>query len=132
MSVLHVGAYSYSFSSGALSNSICRTTNVSAVSVDVSHAVCTNCSSVSSNGRGDSYGSNTYGGYMAAHIGAYAYSYALGAYLSVTTVDYVSLANTQATLVDQYSIAINNCTIIDSAAESSEQRRFPSFSCQPF
>jgi hypothetical protein len=119
MSVLHVGAYSYSFSSGALSNSICRATNVSFVSAHVSHAVCNNCSSVSSNGRGDSYGANTYGGDMAAHIGAYAYSYALGAYLSVS-VDFVSLANTQATLVNQFSIAINHSTIIDSAAVSSE------------
>ncbi len=45
---------------------------------------------------------------MAAHIGAYAYSYALGAYLSVSTVDYISLANTQATLVNQFSIAIDD------------------------
>jgi len=45
---------------------------------------------------------------MAAHIGAYAYSYALGAYLSVSTVDYIFLANTQATLVNQFSIAIDD------------------------
>ena len=67
---------------------------------------------------------------MAAHIGAYAYSYALGAYLSVSTVDYISLANTQATLVNQFSIAIDDCTIADSAVVSSEYCCIPSVSSQ--
>jgi hypothetical protein len=120
MSVLHAGAYSFSFSSGVFSSSICRTTNVSLVSIHVTGSTCNNCSSSSTNIRGDSYGANTYGGYIAAHIGAYAYSYALGAFLASSTVDYVSLANTQATLVNQFSIAITNSTITDSTALSRE------------
>ena len=121
MSVFHVGAYAFSFSSGALSSSICRTTNVSLVSVYVSRFACINCSSLSTNSRSDSYGANTYGGSMAAHIGAYAYAYALGAYLSDPTVDDLSLANTQATLVDQFSIAMKDSTMSDSASISSEK-----------
>jgi hypothetical protein len=126
MSVLHVGAYAFSFSSGALSSSLCRTTNVTLVSVDVSRSTCVNCSSLSTNSRSDSYGANAYGGFMAAHIGANAYSYALGAFLAGLTVDYLSVANTQCTLVDQFSILMKDSTIADSAAMSSEQSRAPS------
>jgi hypothetical protein len=74
MSVIYIGAYSFSVSNDASSSSKCEATNVSGVSVQVSNSGCSNCSAVSSS-NGQSYGANSYGGAMSViYIGAYSFS----------------------------------------------------------
>jgi hypothetical protein len=74
MSVLHVGAYSWSASSSASSSSACDATSVSGVLVQVSDSGCSNCSAVSSL-SGTSSGANSYGGAMSAlFVGAFSWS----------------------------------------------------------
>ena len=80
MSVLYVGAYSWSFGLAASSNSSsrCEATSASGVSVQVSDSACWNCSALSTSGGG-SFGANSYGGSISAcYIGAFSYSFALG------------------------------------------------------
>jgi hypothetical protein len=72
MSVLYIGAYSWSQSDGG-SSSTCEATTAIGVSVRVSGSMCYNCSAmvIASTSLG-SYGANSYGGSMSvSHIGAY-------------------------------------------------------------
>jgi hypothetical protein len=72
MSVLHVGAYSWSFSDS--SSSTCAATSAKEVSVQVSESDCSNCSASTSGNH--TYGANSYGGSISVlHIGAYSWSY---------------------------------------------------------
>ncbi len=77
MSVLHVGAYSYSTSqnwNGGQSISTCEATSVSDVSIHVSGSGCANCSAISTSGY-KSFGANAYGGSMSVlHVGPYSWS----------------------------------------------------------
>ncbi len=78
MSVLHVGAYSWSFSNAASSSSSsrCEATSASGVSVQVSGSVCWNCSALSIVESGVSYSANSYGGSMSVlYVGAYSWSF---------------------------------------------------------
>jgi hypothetical protein len=75
MSVLFVGAYSWSSSDAAVSSSTCEATNASEVSVRVSDSGCSTCSAVSRS-LGKSFGANSYGGAMSAlFVGAYSWSF---------------------------------------------------------
>jgi hypothetical protein len=117
MSVLHVGAYSYSrsYSSSSNSHSTCGATNASDVTVYVSDSKCSHCSATTSGGL--SYGANTYGGSIsAAYIGAYAYSFAFRGDLH-----FYSNSSVETTHVDTLSIFIENATINDSKATSGER-----------
>jgi hypothetical protein len=75
MSVLYVGAYSWSFSKSASSISMCEATSIIDVTVRVSNFECLNCSAMSTSDR-LSYGDNSYGGSMSVlYVGAYSYSW---------------------------------------------------------
>jgi hypothetical protein len=75
MSVVYIGAYSWSSSPHSFSSSACGTTTASGVRVSVSNAPSSNCSAVTMN-SGGSYGANSYGGSMSVvYIGAYAWSH---------------------------------------------------------
>jgi hypothetical protein len=74
MSAVYVGAYSWSRSHAASSNSTCDTTDLSGLSVQVSNSGFSNCSFVSKS-MIESRGVNSYGGAMSAvYVGAYAFS----------------------------------------------------------
>jgi hypothetical protein len=78
MSVAHVGAYSWSWSSGFSSNSssTCDSTAASQVLVHISGSACSNCSSLSNTGEFPSNGANSYGGSISImHVGAYSWSF---------------------------------------------------------
>lgn len=82
MSVMYIGAYSWSFSIGTLSSSICGATAAAEVSVVVKDAACYNCSAVTSS-LFSSFGANSYGGSMSfLYVGAYAWSSSNGAFSS--------------------------------------------------
>ncbi len=83
MSLMHIGAYCWSFGSAdsKSSSSSCGTTAASEVSVHISDSSCSNCSAVSALIYDDAaiYGANSYGGCMSLmHIGAYCWSLSLG------------------------------------------------------
>ncbi len=118
MSVLHVGAYSWSLSAVANGNSnsisTCKATTASDVSVHVSGSGCSNCSAISTNTL-ISYGANSYGGALsAAFIGAYSYSHAAGSFYSF------SRAIVESTEVVRLSVTIQDSTIVDAVAASGE------------
>ena len=72
MSVLYVGAYAWSYSDYSISSSASDYTAISAVSVSVSDAGCSNCRAATSS-QGFSDGTNSYGGSMSVlYVGAYA------------------------------------------------------------
>jgi hypothetical protein len=76
MSILHVGAYCWSFSDSewGSSNSHCGATSLRDVSVHVSASSCSNCSATSENRH--SLGANSYGGSLSVlHVGAYSWSF---------------------------------------------------------
>jgi len=82
MSVLYIGAYSWSFNNGAFSSSAGGATAAVEVSVVVKEAACYNCSAVTSS-QGSSDGANVYGGSMSVlYVGAYAWSLSNGAFSS--------------------------------------------------
>jgi hypothetical protein len=119
MSVLHVGAYSWSLSdktdSNSDSNSTCKATSASDVSVHVSGSGCVKCSAISTTAL-SSYGANSYGGALsAAFIGAYSYSYAVGG-------PFVSSCSAivENTEVVRLSITIQDSIFIDAVAASGE------------
>ena len=117
MSVLYVGAYSFSrsYSSSTNSHSTCGATNASVVTVHISDSNCSHCSASTSGGL--SYGANTYGGSIsAAYIGAFAYSFAFRGDLH-----YFSNSSVETTHVETLSITINNATINNSQAISGER-----------
>jgi hypothetical protein len=119
MSVLHVGAYSWSWSQDAFSSSMCGATSASGVSVHVSSSGCSNCSA-STTSEVVSYGSNSYGGSISAsYIGAYSYSFANGKF-SVS-----SRSSVETTSVADFSIMIIGATIADSMALSGERSAAP-------
>jgi hypothetical protein len=118
MSVLHVGAYSWSSSiEASSSNSIstCEATTASDVSVHVSGSGCVNCSAISTSGY-TSYGANSYGGALsAAFIGSYSYS-SVGSF-------FFSSAIIGSTEVVRLSVTIQDSTIVDAVAASGEHCR---------
>jgi hypothetical protein len=120
MSVLYVGAYSWSRSYidtfSASSRSTCGATDASVVTVHISDSSCYHCSTstigTSNLSNSVSYGANAYGGSIsAAYIGAYAFSLGLKA---------ESNSKVETTHVETLSIVIKNVTISDSKAESCE------------
>jgi hypothetical protein len=124
MSVLHVGAYSWSLSNTANSNSgstsTCKTTSASDVSVHVSGSGCVKCSAISTTAL-SSYGANSYGGALSAvFIGAYSYSSAAGSFFSF------SRAIVESTEVVRLSVTIQDSTIVDAVAASGEYCRMRS------
>jgi hypothetical protein len=117
MSILHVGAYSWSSSRGAKSNSSSMNglTAASDVSVYVSGSGCSNCSAMSTTIGGDSYGANSYGGAIsAAYMGAHSHSYGIG---SLYCFSRAIIGNTQ---VRQLLITIKQAAIVDAMALSGE------------
>jgi hypothetical protein len=75
ISVLYVGAYSWSFSGHASSSSTCLATFGSGISVHVSSSGCSNCSALTTSGE-DSRGANSYGGSMSVlYVGVYSRSW---------------------------------------------------------
>ncbi len=113
MSVLHVGAYSWSICLNANSYSKCGATTASDVSVHVNGSGCSNCSA-NSTSQIDSNGANSYGGaFSAAFIGAYSYSYAVGG-----VFDLISRAFIGTTQVVRLSVTIQDSTIVDAVAAS--------------
>ncbi len=81
MSVLYVGAYSWSFSMAASSSSSsrCEATSASGLSVQVNNSACRNCSASSINRGASTFGANSYGGSMSVlYVGAYAWSFSNG------------------------------------------------------
>jgi hypothetical protein len=115
MSVLYVGAYSWSRSNAAYSSSKCEATNLSGVLVQVNNSGCSNCSAVSSTQR-QCNGGNSYGGAMSAlHVGAYSYSLSDGGSFRMTCDSSVA-----ATHVHFFSIAITNSSFQHSTALSGE------------
>ena len=119
MSVLHVGAYSWSDSDKASSSSTCGATSVSGVSVHVSSSGCTNCRALTTSAR-FSNGANSYGGSISAsYIGAYSYSASLG------KLDARSLSSVGTTRVVDFSITIIDATIDGTMALSGERVAAP-------
>ena len=113
MSVLYVGAYSWSRSNAASSSSKCEATNVSGVSVQISDSGCSNCSAVSSS-LGDSVGANSYGGSMSAlYVGAYSWSSSRSA---------SSSSKCEATNVIGVSVQISDSGCSNCSAVSSSER----------
>ena len=118
MSVLYVGAYAWSRSNAASSNSrsMCEATTASGVSVHVSDSGCSNCSALSTSGF-SSFGANSYGGAIgASYIGSLSYSFAAGEFR------FSSSSVIESTRVHRLSVTITNCTIADTQAMSGECR----------
>lgn len=120
MSVLYVGAYSWSLSNAASSSnssSICGITSANALSVDVDHSSCSNCSALSSS-AGQSLGSNSYGGSMnVLYVGAFSWSSSSGASSN-------SHSTCAATVVSALSVQIrespcSNCSALSTSAGES-------------
>jgi hypothetical protein len=115
MSVVYIGAYLWSWSDDASSNSnsTCADTIASEVSVHISNFTCINCSAISSS-KLASIGANVYGGSISAFfIGAYAYSYAAGA------EKILACSIVGATKLNNFLIMIKNTTISFALASSS-------------
>ncbi len=115
MSVLYVGAYSWSFSSSSSSSSRCGETSASGVSVQVSDLAFSNCSALSISG-GNSFGANSFGGSISvSYIGSLSYSLAnVGDSLSS------SRSIVEATRVHDISIVIKKAANADTEALSCE------------
>ena len=78
MSVVYVGAYAWSYNNegSSSSSSVCGSTTAIGVSVSVSNAPSSRCSSATTIIGGWSLGANAYGGSMSVvYVGAYAWSY---------------------------------------------------------
>jgi hypothetical protein len=115
MSVLYVGAYSWSLSNLVSSSSTCGATSASGVSVHVSSSGCSNCRA-STNSVRDSNGANSYGGSISAsYIGAYSYSQLQGQRGAF------SRSSVGATRVLDFSFTIGKAMIADATALSGEQ-----------
>jgi Zn finger protein HypA/HybF involved in hydrogenase expression len=115
MSVLHVGAYAWSFTTmESYSQSLCDSTIANRVSVQIHDWNCLNCSAKSKSGgdfiEDSSNGANVYGGSIsAAYFGAYAYNYAQSKHSDAYVED---------TLVTQLEVVLSNSTFNDSMALS--------------
>jgi hypothetical protein len=125
MSVLYIGAYSFSRSSSDTSISECEATSVSAVSVQVSDSGCYKCSAVSN--FKSSAGANSYGGAMSVlYVGTYSFSGSRGGVDD--KIHSTSLVST--TQVNMLSIAIKNSSFDDSTALSGKCRLSNHFKCR--
>jgi hypothetical protein len=114
MSVLYVGAYAGTYSTGSKSSSSSSaSTNVSGVSMVVSDAPCFDCTAVSLRRHGQSGGANTYGGSMSVlYVGAYAWSFSKKANSSSAS---------EATTVSGVHVSVSNASCsICSAVTTSE------------
>ena len=120
MSVLYVGAYSWSRSFDATSSSKCEATSVSGVSVQVSDSGCSNCSAVSSSLKTSS-GANSYGGAMSAlFVGAYSWSRS-STFSSSSTCEATSVSGVSVQVSDSGCSncrAVSSATVVSSGANS--------------
>jgi hypothetical protein len=117
MSVFHVGAHSWSSSTGSLggTSSLCNTTIVRAAAVRIENSRFSHCVVSTRTPSQNSYGANSYGGAMSAsYIGAYAYSTATGA------EKFDSLSYVSSNHVSDFCVAIINATIAETTALSGE------------
>jgi hypothetical protein len=113
LSLMHIGAYSWSFSNATIISSMCGATSVSDLSVHVSGSTCTNCSALSSASGGYSYGANSYGGSMSVmHVGAYSWS------LSNAASSTSSSSMCGATLASDVSVHVSGSTCFNCSAMS--------------
>jgi hypothetical protein len=129
ISVLHVGAYSWSvaFLGSSNSSSICRMTTASGVSVHVSGLTCLNCSALSTTSGGNAFGANSYGGaFSAAVFGAYSYSFSLQG-----SSGFHSRANVEVTQVNHLTITIKTAMILNAMALTGEYHFVRSIFCMP-
>ena len=109
MSLMHVGAYSWSWSNAASSNSTCGATAANEVSVHVSGSACSNCSALSTTSGGGSYGANSYGGSMSLmHVGAYSWSRGNDVYSNSSSTCEATAANEVSVHVSDS--ACSNCS----------------------
>jgi hypothetical protein len=113
MSLMHVGAYSWSLSNGAASNSTCRATAVSDVSVHVSSSECFNCSALSLTSASASHAVNSYGGSMSLmHVGAYSWS--LSVFFMSNSNSTCGATAVSEVLVHVSGSACSNCSALSS------------------
>jgi hypothetical protein len=115
LSLLYVGAYAWSYSEKAGSNSTSEATSISRVIISVHNAACANCSAVTTSGE-DSYGASSYGGSMSVlYVGAYAWSYSVATNSnSASDATYVSVVN-----VSISSAACTNCSAVSFSGNQS-------------
>ncbi len=116
ISVLYIGAYSWSWSDNVSSSStsLCEDTTSSGVSIYLNGFACFNCSATSIS-EGSSNGANVYGGSMNVFfIGAYSFCYAAGA------EKVFARSIIRATLIYHILITINNSKMDDSLALSGQ------------
>ena len=121
MSVVHVGAYAWSYCQDASSpsSSMCGATSASGVSVGISGTPCSNCSALTTSGE-NSLQANAYGGSMSVvHIGAYAWSSPF-----VGSFDTFSLSFCDTTRVTDLSVIIADSSMLLTKAVSSKHRQF--------
>ena len=113
MSLMHVGAYSWSLSNGGTSNSTCRGTSASEVSVHVSGSACSNCSALSMTSAGTSHAVNSYGGSMSLmHVGAHSWSLSVyGFFVSSSNSTCESTAASEVSVYVSGS-ACSNCSAL--------------------
>jgi hypothetical protein len=117
MSVVYIGAYAWSQSNSAISNSSCGGTSARGLSVSISNVPCSNCSAVTSR-KGVSYGANAYGGSLSiVYIGAYAWSFSNG--LSDFAAGSSSCGETDASGL---SVSVSNVPCFDCSANTSSSR----------
>ena len=116
MSVVHVGAHAWSYSSKDSSRSSSSgATSASGVSVGISDAPCSNCSALTSSG-GESLQANAYGGSMSVfYIGSRAWSLA-----AVGCVGCLSSSFCNSTWVIDLSVFIADSTTLFTKAVSSK------------
>jgi hypothetical protein len=101
LSVLHVGAYSWSSTGleGNNSESSCEMTNASGFRVSVIEVSCYNCSAVRESGDGQGSAASSYGGSTSiVFVGAYAF----------TKSNRISRSNCDDTLVHEVKVIVNN------------------------
>lgn len=125
MSVLYIGAYSWSFNNGAFSSSAGGATAAFEVSVVVKEAACYNCSAVTSS-QGSSDGANVYGGSTSIlYVGAYAWSLSNGAFSSSkSSCGSVYAADVT---VSASNVACFSCTALTTASSESDSRGVNSY-----
>jgi len=118
MSVVHVGAYAWSYSqdTSSPSSSTCGATSASAVSVSISDAPCSNCSALTTS-VGSAYQANAYGGSMSVvYVGAYAWR--LSQYTSSSTCGATSASGVSVSVSDA---PCSNCSAMTTSGSVANQ-----------
>jgi hypothetical protein len=115
MSVVYIGAYTWSHSSEATSNSTSAATSVSDLSVSVSNTSCSYCSVVI-NSEVETFGASSYGGSMSvAHVGAYTWSYSYRA-SSSSSSDQTSISGVKVRISSAHC---SNCSAFTKTVDES-------------